>query len=195
MAKCSQCDKPAVVEYDGIPLCVEHHLKMQQATYLQMSMLAANLNFLQAKISAGTGGIIPPTRMEIPPPPFIGDNFTLNNINVSESTIGTINTGTVKNLDASITLMQSRGEGDLAAAVKELTQALVDSKETEESVRKEIAEQLEFLVAQATAEPKNRSIGVVKGVLAGIRNSISVAAGLITIWDKVEPLIRAALGT
>lgn len=55
--KCSQCNRPAIVRYGALGLCVEHHLKMQQATYLQVSMLAANLNFLQTKISAGTGGL------------------------------------------------------------------------------------------------------------------------------------------
>ncbi len=94
--KCSQCDRPAIVRYGDLGLCVEYHLKMQQATYLQVSMLAADLNFLQAKMSVGTGGLIPPTRVGIPPPPFIGDNFTLNNINVSGSTIGAINTGTIQ---------------------------------------------------------------------------------------------------
>lgn len=194
MLKCSQCDKPAIVKYGDLDLCVEHYLKMQQAAYLQLSMLAANLNVVRSEIEAGTGGLVALPRMEIPPPPFIGDSLTLHNINVSGSTIGAINTGTIQNLDGSITLMQSRGEGDLAAAIKELTEAIIRSNEVNESAKNEIVEQLEFLVAQATSEKQKRSIGLVKSALAGIRNLVCVAAGLFAIWDRVEPLFRAAFG-
>ena len=70
--------------------------------------------------------------------------------------------------------MQNRGEGDLAVAIKELTEAILRSNEVNESAKNEIAEQLDFLVTQVTAEPQNRSIGMVKSILAGIRDSISV---------------------
>jgi len=190
MAKCNQCDKPAVMG----GLCVDHYFKLQQAIYLQFSMVAAQFNVTQEYISAGTGGLMPPKRIIIPPPPSLGDNYIFNNINVTESNIGAINTGTAANIDASITIMQNQGNNDLAAAITELTQAIIDSKEIEQSTKNEIAEQLQFLVAQATAEPKIRSLGLVKGILTGIRNTISVAAGLLAIWDKVEPLIRMYLG-
>ncbi|MBA7696850.1 hypothetical protein ES703_105502 [subsurface metagenome] len=194
MAKCSQCDKTAVVVYDDIPLCVEHHLKMQQATYLQMSMVAANINFLQDEISTGTGGIVPPSYVNIPPPPFIGDNLTLNNINVAGSTIGAINTGTIKNLDISIDTIRNQGQDDLATVIKELTEVVIKSNELNEVVKRDIAEQLEYLAAQVTSDSKNRSIGIIKSILVGIRDPISISAGLLAIWDKAEPLFRAAFG-
>jgi len=190
MAKCSQCDKPAVMG----SLCVDHYLRLQQAVYLQFSMVAAHFNVIEEQISAGTGGLMPPKRIIIPPPPSFGDNYIFNNINVTESNIGAINTGTAANIDASITIMQNQGNNDLAAAITELTQAIIDSKEIEQSTKNEIAEQLQFLVAQSTAEPESRSLGLVKGVLTGIRNTISGAAGLLAIWDKVEPLIKMYLG-
>ena len=136
MAKCSQCDKPAVVAYGDIPLCVEHHLKMQQATYLQISMVAAHLNFLQDEMSAGTGFLVPPSYMNIPPPPFIGDSLTLNNISVADSTIGAINTGTIQNLDISIDTMKSQGQNDLAIVIKELTEAVIEDTELNEIMKK-----------------------------------------------------------
>jgi len=178
--------------YGDLGLCVEHHLKMQQATYLQVSMNAANLNFIRGQIEASTG--VPLSQMEVPPPPFIGDNLTLNNINVSNSTIGAINTGTIQNLDTSITIMKNRGEDDLGKAIAELTEALINSNEVNDAMKREIAEQLEFLVAQATADERNRSIGVVKSTLIGLRNSISIVAGLLTIWERLEPLFRSAFG-
>ncbi len=191
MAKCSQCDKPAIGRMN---LCVDCYFKLQQAIYLQWSMAASLYNLTNRLISNHTGGLMPPRPIAIPPPPSSGDTLTFNNINVDRSTIGTINTGFISNLDTSITLMQSSGEDKLADAVKELTQAIYDSKEVNDDLKNEIYEQLQFLIAQATAEPENRSIGVAKGILTGIRGAISVAAGLLAIWDKVELLLKTALG-
>lgn len=190
MAKCSQCDKPAVLG----DLCVDHYYKLQQAIYLQSSMVAAMQNLLAAELDAGTGYLVHHPRIIIPPPPSIGDNVTFNNINIDGSTVGAINTGILSNLDVSMDLVKSKGEDELAAAIKELTQAIYDSKEVDDSFKNDILDQLQFIVAQATAEPENRSTGLVKSVLAGIRSSISVVAGLLAIWDRVEPLIKVAVG-
>ena len=190
MAKCSQCDKPAVLG----DLCVDHYYKLQQAIYLQSSMVAAMQNLLAAELDAGTGYLVHHPRIIIPPPPSIGDNVTFNNINIDRSTVGAINTGILSNLDVSMDLVKSKGEDELAAAIKELTQAIYDSKEVDDSFKNDILDQLQFIVAQATAAPENRSTGLVKSVLAGIRSSISVVAGLLAIWDRVEPLIEVAVG-
>lgn len=194
MAKCTQCDKPAVVNYYGSDLCVDHYWTMVKAGYLQIYALSKQLDRIRAELEAGSGGLVKFARMEMAPPPFMDDNITLNNINVSGDKITLINARTIQNLDASVDVMQSRGETELADAIKRLTEAIIESNEIEKSVKNEIAEQLEFLVAQATAEAQDRSIGVVKGLLAGIKSSISVAAGLLTIWNNVEPTIKAAFG-
>ncbi len=78
--------------------------------------------------------------------------------------------------------------------MKDFTQAIIDSRELDGDTKKETAEQLEFLVAQLIADKQNRSIGLVKGIFAGIKDTISVSAGLLTIWDKLTPLLRLAFG-
>lgn len=192
MTKCSQCDKVAVVSFGGLPLCVDHHLKMQQANYLQSNLLAANFNLLADQLDKGTGYLVRHSRIEIPRPPFIGDNLTLHNINVSGVTIGSINTGVIHNLDASITVMQSQDKPELADAIKELTEAIIKTNEIDETAKNEIAQQLEFLTAQVTARSQDKSVGLVKGVMLGLKSTLSTVASLITIWDKVEPLLRIA---
>jgi hypothetical protein len=131
----------------------------------------------------------------IPPPPSDGDELTFNNINVDRSTIGAINTGFVSNLDTSITVMQDLGQQELALNIKELTQAILDSKDINASIKDEINELLQFLVAQATFPPENRLVGVAKNIVGRIRELIIISPALLTIWDKVEPLIKTALGT
>ena len=141
--KCSQCDRAAMFNYGGVGLCVDHYYKILQADYIRVSMLATHLNFIRGEIEAGVGGIVRLPKLVMPPLPSAGDSWTFNNINVDRSTIGAINTGIVSNLDAGISLMQSQGQDDLAAAIKELAQTIVDTKEISDSLKNEINEQLQ----------------------------------------------------
>jgi hypothetical protein len=191
---CSQCGKPAIVNFGGHGLCVEHYLKLQQANYLQSSMLTAMFNLSADQLDKATGYIMRHSRIELPRVPFIGDTLTLNNINVNSSNIGAINTGTVQNLDASITVAKTQGQPDLAEAVNKLAQAVIDNTEINDAMKNEIAEQLVFLMSQVTAKPEDRSKGMIRSILNGLKSSISVTAGLLTIWDKVEPLLHAVFG-
>ena len=193
VSKCTQCGTTAIVEYGGNALCVDHHLKMQQAHYLQASLLAANINYLDEEIARGTGYLLPPNRLEIPKPPFMGDQLTLNNINVSGSTVGAINTGTIQQLDSEISLLTGHGNHELASALKDLTQAIIDNQELPATEKDEAAQQLAFLGAQLTIKPDQRSRGVVKGLLSGMTKILSVSTSLMTLWDKLRPLLEQRL--
>jgi len=191
---CSQCGKPAVINFGGHDLCVDHWLKLQQANYLQSSLVAAQFNLTAEQLDRATGGIVRTSRIELPRVPFIGDTLTLNNINISGSNVGAINTVTVQNLDASITVAETQGQTDLANAVNKLAQAVVDNTEINVAMKDEIAEQLTYLMSQVMAKPEDRSKGIIRSVLNGLKDSISITASLLTIWNKVEPLLHAALG-
>jgi hypothetical protein len=201
VVKCSQCNKPAIVKYaDKIPLCADCYHKVAQANFMEqqamhnkLSWLASNLNLIEQDLYLGCGGLLPLKQMTIPQPPSV-PSYSFNQIKVSESNIGVINTGTLFNLDTSIQVMQNRGDKELANAVRELTQAVLDDKQITNDLKKEIAEQLEFLVAEAVADREKRRIGVIKGVMSHIGKAISISAALLTIWDKVEPLFRIAFG-
>lgn len=194
-AICSQCGKPAVVLYGGIPLCVGHHLKMQQAEYLLFSMRAAAYNVAAGDIDQSIGGILGPTpRMELPRPPFVGETLTLNNINVSKSTVGSINTGTIQHLDSAISIMQGRGNEKVGEAIKELTEAVVNSAELGNTTKNELAELLESLASQIVAKPEDRKLGVAKAILDSIHKTASSVASLLVIWDRAQGIIHTALG-
>ena len=200
--KCYQCDKPAIIEYDNkVPLCVDCYQKIAQAAFMEqqaqhnkLSWIASNLNFIDQEFSAGTGGLIPPNRMAIPQPPSAGSSYTFSHIQVSDSNVGVINPGTLFTLNTSIEVMQNRGDSELAKAVKELTQGVLDDKQINDDLKKEIAEQLEFLVAEAIADKEKRRVGVIRGIMAQISKAISTSAVLLSIWEKVEPLFRATFG-
>lgn len=164
---------------------------MQQASYLLASQLAAGFNRLEVEIAQATGYILPPNLIEIPRPPFVGDKLTLNHINVSNSTVGAINTGMVQHLDAAVTVFQNQGQAEIAAAIKEFAQALVDNAEISDALRNEIAEQLAYLVAQIQAKPEQRSTGIAKSVVSGIGTAIAGVGPLLAAWEKLQPLIES----
>ena len=202
VVKCSQCDKPAIIKYaDKIPLCADCYHKVAQANFMEqqtmhnrLSWIASNLNFTEQQLYVGHGGLLPLKQMIIPQPPPTGSSYTFSQIQVSDSNVGVINPGTLFALNTSIEVMQNRGDSELAKAVKELTQAVLDDKQITDDLKKEIAEQLEFLVAEAIADKGKRRVAVIKGVMAQISKAISTSAALLTIWDKVEPLLRASFG-
>ena len=189
---CSQCDTPAM---PGFWLCVQHYLMFQQAQWLGFTQTAAIFNQMERQIAIGHGGLIPPNYIEIPPPPSMGDNLTFNNINVTDSQVGLVNTGTIKRiqrLDASITIFAAKDNDELAEALKCFTQRLFDS-EVAPSAKEEIAQQLEYLVAQAQAEPTQRSPGINKSVLAGIEQATATLEPLVKAWANLKPLLKTAL--
>jgi hypothetical protein len=173
---------------------VEANFMEQQIRHNQLSWLASRQNFIQQQLSASTGGLMPPKYMPIPQPPLAGINYAYTNIQVSDSAIGVINPGTLYTIDTSIEVMQNRGEPELAKAVKELTQAVLDDKQITDDLRNQIAEQLEFLVAEAVADREKRHVSVIKGVMDQISKAITVSAALLTIWGKVGPLFQATFG-
>ncbi len=202
LVKCVQCDKPAIIKYDNkVPLCVDCYHKIAQAAFMEqqaqhnkLSWLASNLNLLEQHLWAGHGGLIPLKQMEIPQPPSAGINYTYSNIQVSDSAVGVINPGTLYTINTSIDVMQNRGDTELATAIKDLTQEVVNNKEIQDDIKKEIAELLQFLASEATVNSEQRNKSVIKQVLERIGKLIPVATMLWSIWEKVQPLLQSNLG-
>ena len=197
-AKCHQCGKPAIGKYGNTPLCVDCYYKMAQANFMgqqirhnELSWLASRQNFIKQELSAGTGGLLQPNFMAIPQPPSAGINYTYTNIQVSDSAIGVINPGTLYTIDTSIDVMQNRGDTELATAIKDLTQEVVNSKEIQDDIKKEIAELLQFLASEGSVSKDTRNKSVIKQVLDRLSKLIPVATTAWSIWERVQPLLQS----
>jgi len=163
----------------------------QQIRHNQLSWLASHLNFTEQALSASTGGLIPLKQMAIPQPPSAGTNFTYTNIQVSDSAVGVINPGTLYTIDTSIDVMQNRGDTELATAIKDLTQEVVNSKEIQDDIKKEIAELLQFLASEGSVSKDTRNKTVIKQVLDRLCKLIPVTSAAWFIWEKVQPLLQS----
>lgn len=165
----------------------------QQTMHNKLSWLASNLNLIEQDLYVGCSGLLPLKQMAIPQPPS-APSYSFNEIKVSESNIGVINTGTLFNLDTSIQVMQNRGDKELANAVRELTQAVLDSNELNDKLKEEIVEQLEFLVTEALASKDKQRKGLIRKIINNISQSIATFGALLTIWNNVGPLLQAYFG-
>ena len=193
MPSCSQCDTPAFVQRGKVPLCIRHELMLEQSEWIRFAMSAAYQNVLYQEAARGSG--LPPISIQIPPPPILGDELTLNNIKITNSAVGLVNTGTIKHIehiDASVTTLGATGKDKLAEALRDFTQQLMDN-DIEPNLRDEITEQIEYLAAQAQAEPRQRSLAICKWLLHGIRQTVQTIPQLVPAWLNLQKLFEQYL--
>jgi len=198
--KCYHCDKPALKIYGKTPLCLDCYHKVAYADFLEgqvehnrLSWLASNINLVQQDLYIGTGGILPLKQMTIPQPPS-APRYSSQQIKISESNIGVINTGTLLSLETGIEFIHNHGDKELADAVKQLTEAVVNSTEINNELKSQTAEQLEFLVNEALAGKEKQRKNFARKVMSDISQSVGTIAGLLTIWNTVQPLLQAYFG-
>lgn len=167
---------------------------MVQSAYMQAGLLTSQLNRISDEISESVGGLIPAKHITLPPPPFPAGNFVLHHLNVTGSTVGSINTGTIQNLDTHIQVAQQSGHGEVAEAVKALAQALLLDKELDGSVKAEVADNLDFLLAQTEVDPASRQKkGLLSAALAACERGLAASASLATLWQVLAPSLQALL--
>ena len=123
--------------------------------------------------------------------------MTFNHINITDSTVGVVNTGTIERLgrlDVSIGMFQGKGQTELAAELKQFSEIVVKDPELSIGSKDAIAEHLEYLVSQAQLDEKDRRKPMAKSVMQGMAGLIQASAAAVTIWDKLGPLLAAAIG-
>ena len=203
VARCNQCGKPAVIMHaEKIPLCVDCYKKVAQANFLeqqarhnQMSWLASQMNLTQQYLYQGMGGILPLKQMEIPQPPSAGINYSYSNIQVSDSAVGAISFGDLYTLDTSIEVMKTHGETELATAIKELSEAIINGTDIQAESQNEILKLITYLSSEASQSKDKRNNTVMKTVLDKLSTIIPVATIAWSIWERIEPLLKSQLGS
>jgi hypothetical protein len=114
-------------------------------------------------------------------------------INISQSTIATLNLGTVVGeLNSSIQTLTNAGHDDLAKSIRQLTEAITASPHLNESLRKDLLEHLALISSEAALPVEKRKMGPLRSSVAILRSSMSVATQLVTLWQAVEHALKAA---
>lgn len=192
--KCSQCEKLAiiVVGEGNIPLCVEHYALFSRTLMEQLAANERQMNFLLDHMDEMVG-IPSHARFRTPAPIIHKGDTVVNQLNIDGSTIGILNTGTIENLDSTISMIEKAGNAEVAKVIKEFTETVSKNIEITNEAKKEIIEQLSFLATQIRTPQSNRSSSVIKTVFKNIGSVVSISAALVELWGKLEPMIKRFL--
>jgi hypothetical protein len=190
--QCSQCDRAAFYEMqNGAALCVEHYNMVAQNAQAAMAANATMINYLSDRINATFG--LPPQgpRIHIPQPVIHEVPVTHNHINIDRSVIGAINTAQVERIDVAMQNIQNGGDPGLSTAFKELTEAIIQNQQINDSDRRQLVENLTFLAEQAALPDQQRQKGIAKIVVQATSGLIATAANAATIWGQWHAHISA----
>src|ERR1035437_5587040 len=174
MPRCIQCGRPAIVEYQGgLRFCVDCNLKYQQAQDLIQQPLERDHNRILDEFDMvsgipSTGGRYPERR---PPVTMSG---TFNTIRIDGSNVGVVNTGTIQSMQVSLAGIQQGGNAALAAALKEMTEAVINSAELQSSQKNDAVQMLETVAIEAAKPREQRHTAIVRAVLAGFSDIVTI---------------------
>lgn len=126
------------------------------------------------------------------PKPVVVAGAKLNNIHVSNSIVGTINTGSIGTVDQSITALTQVGEPELAEAVKSLSEAILQSGDLTRNQKNELIESLSVISKEAAAPKEARQSTVALSLLEKAAKITSVANDITDICKKWWPVLAAA---
>lgn len=184
MITCEECGKPSMYQLsNGALICLEC------IDRFQFEQNAAMINFLLGEVESGTGGL----PLEIPKLVLRHQLVTFNNIRMDHSVVGVINTGQAQAIDVGLSYVKLIGDPALSELFQEFAQAVLDSRELDQTTRKAIIEQLSFLISQLLAKPEQKRAAIVGAVLKSIKDALLAFSGLVTLWEKLEPFLRQVL--
>jgi hypothetical protein len=166
-------------------------LKLEQATSLRHAQLASLYNQALDDIDDIVG--LPSTggRIYIPPPPAINaGQTTYNNIQVDNSVVGAINTGNIEKLDVMMSVMRDANNQELADALQQLTQAILDTPDLQPNDKDFALEWLSFLSNQALTQETERQPTIGKTAIATLERILSNTGSIASIWSAVKPLLE-----
>lgn len=177
-----------------IPLCLDCYLKFSQISQAEMENHERWMNYLHDEIAAQVG--MPPMGPRFPtrPKPVILGGVRMNNINVSNSVVGTINTGTIGVIDQSISALVQTGQPELAQAVKELSEAILKSGDLTSNQKAELVEGLSVVAEEASAPKERRRSSVARTILENASKVIALADDITDVCQKWWPVLMAAFG-
>jgi hypothetical protein len=177
---------------ESIPLCLNCYFKLSQINQQEAETHERMLNYLSDEMDEIVG--LPSTGPRFPPRPqpvYVG-GVKLNNISVNNSVVGTINTGSISNIDQSISALIQLGEQGIAEAIKEFSEGILQSNDLTRNQLNELIEILSVLAKEAATPQESRENTVVQTLLEKAMKITSLANDITDVCQKWWPAIVAA---
>lgn len=177
---------------EKIPLCLDCYFKVAQILQQQNENNERTLNYAaqQMEFIAGLPGVTP----QFPPRPkaVYVQGAKLNNISVSNSVVGTINTGSLGTVDQSISALVQIGEPEMAGAVKGLSEAILTSADLTRNQQNELVEILGAIAKQAATPKAARENSVATTLIERAVKLTSLAGDIAETCNKYWPILVTA---
>ena len=199
--KCNQCERPGLYQYgDGVELCLSCHsqvedlrLRADESSFRQQLINMAMINDAHDQMDAAVGFSVSTARMPVTAiaAAAAARNTRMTSINITGAQVGVLNTGDLAKIDAAVTLTKGSDAEEFGAAIKALTEAVVQSHDMQTGTKREVGELLAALTEQVAGK---RSKPVAMTVLKGIEERTT---GVNAVWDlvvKVGALAAALMG-
>lgn len=182
---CNQCGKLAIFKYDFGLLCLDCHLKLQQANENALAAQEREVNFLIDQIEMLSGVPLGGRYPERKPPIVHTGDLNIRPVVLNNSVVGNINQGIVQSLNANlenITIMNQ----SYARDIKDFIEKVANDQALTHEQKEEVAEKVEFLTQQLQAQNKKKS--VIKTVVSSVNAIVAISSGLATVWNTLSPI-------
>ena len=191
--KCNQCDNPAMyhVGEQNIPLCLDCYYKYSQILQQQIENNERAMNFQLDRVNAITGLPLNVPRFPPRPQPVVLEGIKLHNINVNNSVVGTVNTGSIGTVDQSISALVQSGEPEVAEAIKALSEAVLQSNDLTQNQVNEVIESLSAISKEAATPKQTRQNTVVQSLLEKAMKITNLANDITEVCQKWWPILTA----
>jgi hypothetical protein len=176
---------------EGPALCMECWGIYQDKMHETQRLNFAFMNYLHDEMDfvVGVGPIGP--RIKVPTPTYVKNApitmNTTNNIHVEAgSQVGQINAGALVYLDHAVSAFHGAGNAQLAAALKNFTQSVVDSKDIAPEKQREVLDLLQVLVEQTAKSKDKRNESIAKLAFQNIGGIVSAFNLVAAHWQTLK---------
>jgi hypothetical protein len=175
-----------------IPLCLGCYKAYSQLVQEQIENCERSINFNTAYIASVAG--LPASALPMyseRATPIVVEGFHLNNINVSGSVVGTINTGSIGSMDQTISALLQLGETPVADAVRKITETVIRTKDITEPDKQELLEIINAISSEAATPAASRKKIVGKTLLERGKQLLSVAKDAGSVAKNIWPILES----
>lgn len=195
--KCYQCERPAIYKMgeQGPGLCVDCAHKAQDIANKQFLLNAAMMNQALDDMDAVVGfssgsGRIPVSEIAR----SMQEKTVLNNIRISNSSVGVLNTGDLARIDAVITFTNGTNVESVGQLLRKLTQSVVDSEELDAKAKKDVLDLIEALADLVVGARSNAKASVARVLVDGITDKLKKATDLTSVIEAFREALAKLFG-
>jgi hypothetical protein len=178
------------------PLCLSCYSRLEEIQFLNWLKAAAMMNQALDDMDAivpigGTSGRIPVAEIAR----AASQSRTYNNIHITGSTVGVINTGNLARIDAAITMSKGTEAEEFGARLKDLTDAILRENELDAELKQQMVEVLQAISDQAigSKKPSKIVVGTLFGQLKQLAGDVTVievgVEKLRQAWDILQGML------